>query len=110
MKTKRVKLKDIKFDGDNPNRLDDPMQNRLKGSMKEFGYLQPIVIDENTMICCDGEHRAKELIRKGIEEEDVIVHPFKNDAHRRAARLAFNKIHGDHLPDLDAQEYLKIIV
>jgi len=107
--TKKIKVADIKLDGDNPNSMDNQMQKRLNGSFEAFGNTQDIVIDSKTMILADGEHRLKEYINKGITEIPAKLVPFESDAHRRAYRQAANKIHGEHDPLKDAEEFARMM-
>lgn len=107
--TIKIQIKDIKLDGDNPNKFDKGMEERLKRSMDTFGYTQDVIVDKKTMILADGEHRLKEYIRQGQTEIPVKLIPFKNDAQRRAYRQGANKIRGTHEKGLDLEEYDRII-
>lgn len=107
--TVHVNVKDIKVDKDNPNVMDESTEKRLNKSMKEFGNTQDIIVDKNTMILADGEHRLRQYMKEGLKDIPVKLVDFKSDAHRRAYRQAANKIRGSHDSDLDAEEYLKIM-
>jgi len=108
-KIQDLEISKIKLDNSNPNIMDKEMQNRLFKSMEEFGNTQPIIVDKNTLILADGEHRLKKYIKEGKQSIPSILVDFKNDAHRRLYRQAANKIHGLHDPKIDAEEYLKIL-
>lgn len=109
MEIKLMKLSDLVFDKDNPNRMDDKEKKALLNSLKKFGYVQPIIIDKNSNMIADGEHRVKALIESGITEVEVIAYQFKDDIERRVFRQVANKLHGVHSEELDAKEYRKIL-
>jgi len=104
-KLKLVKLKDIKFDKSNPNRMSDIKKAGLKKSIDTFGYVDEIVIDKNTKIVANGEHRLRELLDNGETEAEVKVFNFKNEAERRLYRQIANKLSGEHDPQLDKEEF-----
>jgi ParB-like chromosome segregation protein Spo0J len=41
--SKRVKISDLKFDQDNPNRMSRTQLDRLKASIKKWGDIVPVV-------------------------------------------------------------------
>ena len=69
----------LKVDGKNPNKMSREQHDRLKASIKKFGFIVPIITNKDLLIA-DGEQRwiiAKELampnvlvIRLPIEEVD----------------------------------------
>ena len=83
-------------------------EQSLNYSLEKWGYLDRIVIDQNNVVA-NGEHRARSLIKQGVEEAEVIRYNFKNDRERRLFRQSFNKLHGEHEPELDRQDILAII-
>ena len=106
---KVMKVSEIKFDTTNPNKMSEKEEQALSKSLEQFGYVDEIVIDKKTGIIADGDHRLKELIKKGIQDIEVKVLDFKDDAERRMFRQVSAKLHGTHDTDLDAAE-LKIIL
>ncbi len=106
---KVMKASEIKFDTTNPNKMSDKEKEALSTSIDKFGYVDEIVIDKNTGVIADGDHRAKDLIKKGILEFEVKVFDFKDDAERRMFRQVSAKLHGTHDNDLDAAELKKIL-
>ena len=106
---KRVKMSELRTDNSNPNEMDDSTRARLKKSIDKFGYLQPIVVDKKTMIIADGQHRYEEIIQMGVNEVDVVLADFADDAERRAFRQAANKIRGSHIPERDTVDFKKIM-
>lgn len=106
---KVVQVSDIKFDQSNPNKMSEAKQVALRNSIKEFGYVQEIVIDKNTMEIADGEHRLKQLIELGNTEVEVLIYPFKDEVQKKIFRQIANKLHGEHDFELDLAEYRKIL-
>lgn len=114
-KTKVVKLKDLKPAKYNP-RIDlqpgDPEFEKLRTSLKRFGYLDRIIYNERTGNIVGGHQRYKVMIDEGIEEAEVTVVDL-DDADEKALNIALNKISGDWdddmlaelLNDLNNQDY-----
>jgi len=106
---KTIRLKDIKLDESNPNKMTNAEMDSLSSSMDEFGYVMQIIVDANTMQMVDGEHRLATLIKKGVEEAEVILFNFKDETERKLFRQVANKLRGKHDPELDAKEFLAIL-
>jgi ParB-like chromosome segregation protein Spo0J len=92
-----VKLKDIKIDSNNPNIMTKEQMNGLKESMEKWGYLSPIIIDQNKKII-DGEHRFEVLLESynGETKIDVIKVIAPDEQERRLIRQTMNKLRGQH--------------
>lgn len=102
-----IKIEDIKFDGDNPNIMTVEQEEALTYSMEKFGYLTPIIIDQNNIVA-DGEHRVK--IYKAFGKTEIPAYRIEvTDAERKILRQVMNKLKGKHDKDLDAEEFKKII-
>src|ERR1044072_7257791 len=104
----KVKVEQITTDPNNPNEMTDDEMNRLRKSMDHYGFLFPIIIDQNNVVV-DGEHRFLIFKEKGLKEIPCVQMNFQNDAQRRALRQATNKIHGNHNLQKDIEE-LEIIL
>ncbi len=102
---KVVKLKDIKIDKNNPNRMSDIKKAGLRKSINLFGYVNEICIESDTMLLADGEHRLKELMDAGHEKAEVKIFKFKDEAERRLFRQTFNKLKGEHDLEADKEEF-----
>lgn len=99
-----VKVRDIRFDKDNPNNMTDQKLKQLDYSIGKFEYGGSlIVIDQNNMIA-DGEHRTRVLLDRGVDEVEVARYHFRNDQERRLFRQARNKVHGEHDLQRDLDE------
>jgi ParB-like chromosome segregation protein Spo0J len=105
--SERVCLEDLKFDGCNPNRLSIEGLERLKASIRKWGDIVPIVTNKDLLVA-DGEQRALAMKELGMTECSVIRLPVE-DVDRRLLRQVLNKLRGEHLKELDAEEF-RIIV
>jgi ParB-like chromosome segregation protein Spo0J len=105
--SERVRLEDLKFDGCNPNRLSREGMERLKASIRKWGDIVPIVTNKDLLVA-DGEQRAIAMKELGMTECSVIRLPVE-DVDRRLLRQVLNKLRGEHVRELDAEEF-RIIV
>ncbi|MEY8311744.1 ParB N-terminal domain-containing protein [Oscillospiraceae bacterium 42-9] len=71
----------------------DPVFEKLKHSMAEFGCVEPIVWNERTGNVVGGHQRLKVLIESGAVEADVSVVDLDPD-QEKVLNLALNKITG----------------
>ena len=72
----------------------DPDYEKLKRSMKEFGYVDPIIWNQQTGRVVGGHQRLKILQDEGIEEAECVVVSL-NEEKEKALNIALNKISGD---------------
>jgi DNA modification methylase len=72
----------------------DPEYEKLKRSIQEFGYVEPIVWNKRTGNIVGGHQRYKVLLDMGMSEVDCVVVDL-DDAKEKALNLALNKIQGD---------------
>jgi DNA modification methylase len=96
MKIQLVRLDDMIPSAYNP-RIDlkpgDAEYEKLRRSIEEFGYIEPIVWNERTGHIVGGHQRYKILREQGIEETEVSV--VNLDIEReKALNVALNKIGG----------------
>lgn len=70
---------------------DDKQIEQIMGSIREFGFNNPILIDETDTIIA-GHGRMSAALRLGIESVPCIVLAHLTDAQRRSYILADNKI------------------
>lgn len=68
---KVVKIADLKPYGDNP-RHNNKSARMVAKSIKEFGYINPIIVTEDNIILA-GHTRMKALKLLGVTEVDVLV-------------------------------------
>lgn len=102
-----VKLKNLKFDPENPNEMTQEEEEGLRHSFNTFGNVQFIVIDQNDLIV-HGNHRAKVLQEMGILDTKVIKRVFKDDNERRMFSQTMNKLHGSYDKLRDAEQLGKL--
>jgi ParB-like chromosome segregation protein Spo0J len=105
--SKRVKISDLKFDQDNPNRMSLAQLDRLKASIRKWGDIVPVVTNSELLVA-DGQQRVTAMKELGMTECSVIRLPVK-DVDRRLLRQVLNKLRGKHNRELDSAEYLRII-
>jgi DNA modification methylase len=72
----------------------DPEYEKLKRSMQEFGYVEPIVWNERTGNVVGGHQRYKVLLDMGMQEVDCVVVEL-DEEKEKALNIALNKIQGD---------------
>ena len=77
----KLKISDITIDQTNPNKMSLDQMKGLRESMKRFGYLTPIIVDQDNKIA-DGEHRVLVYKEFGIEEIPAYRVKFSDDTER----------------------------
>lgn len=105
--SERLKISDLKFDQDNPNRMSRAQLDRLKASIKKWGDIVPVVTNSELLVA-DGQQRVTAMRELGMTECSVIRLPVK-DVDRRLLRQVLNKLKGKHNKELDSAEYLRIL-
>jgi ParB-like chromosome segregation protein Spo0J len=105
--SERVKISDLKFDQENPNRMSLAQLDRLKASIKRWGDIVPVVTNSELLVA-DGQQRVAAMRELGMTECSVIRLPVK-DVDRRLLRQVLNKLRGKHNKELDSAEYLRIL-
>ena len=79
--SERVKISDLKFDQDNPNRMSLAQLDRLKASIRRWGDIVPVVTNSELLVA-DGQQRVTAMKELGMTECSVIRLPVK-DVDRR---------------------------
>ena len=72
----------------------DKEYEKLKRSIAEFGYVEPIIWNKTTGNVVGGHQRLKVLLDLGQTEIDCVVVEL-DDKREKALNLALNKIQGD---------------
>jgi DNA modification methylase len=72
----------------------DPEYEKLKRSIQEFGYVEPIVWNKRTGNIVGGHQRYKVLLDMGMSEVDCVVVDL-DETKEKALNIALNKIQGD---------------
>ena len=72
----------------------DPEYEKLKRSIEQFGYVEPVIWNKTTSHVVGGHQRLKVLLGMGITEVECVV--VEMDAEKeKALNVALNKISGD---------------
>lgn len=114
LKTEKRKLNELVAADYNPRKALTPVDSeyqKIKRSIEEFGYVDPIIINEDGTII-GGHQRCTVLKDLGYEEADVVVVSLDKQ-REKALNIALNKITGewdelklkDLLLDLDLGDY-----
>lgn len=72
----------------------DPEYEKLKRSLEEFGYVEPVIWNKTTSHVVGGHQRLKVLLDMGITEVECVVVEMDADKEK-ALNVALNKISGD---------------
>lgn len=72
----------------------DPEYEKLKRSIKEFGYVDPVIWNKRTGRVVGGHQRLKVLKDSGIKELECVVVDLTEEKEK-ALNIALNKISGD---------------
>ncbi len=88
IETQIIKVKDIKLNPRNPKKH---WVEKISESIKEMGYVEPIVVDENNMILA-GHGRLKALKENGFEEIEVIIKRGLTEKQKEKYMLLSNKL------------------
>ena len=90
MNIQTLPLKDIRPYARNPRKNDEAVKS-VAASIREFGFLVPLVIDRNHEIVC-GHTRYKAAQSLGIKEVPCVIADELTDDQIKAFRLADNKV------------------
>ncbi|HAV1412746.1 ParB/Srx family N-terminal domain-containing protein [Vibrio parahaemolyticus] len=85
------KVVGLKEYAQNPNIHDDANVNEIANSIREFGFTQPVLIDENSVILA-GHGRVMAAKRLGMSEVPCIVLEGLTDTQKKAYVIADNKL------------------
>ncbi len=96
MRYRKIPVSQIKPDPDNPREdleAGDPDLEKLRGSIREFGCVEPPVWNEATGNLVGGHQRFKILVAEGATEVEVVAVNLPVEKER-ALNLALNRIRG----------------
>jgi len=90
----------------------DAEYEKLKRSIEQFGYVEPIIWNKHTSNVVGGHQRLKVLKESGIEELDCVIVDLPKEKEK-ALNIALNKISGDWdknklallITDLQAEDF-----
>lgn len=72
----------------------DAEYEKLKSSVEEFGYVEPVIWNKTTGRVIGGHQRLKVLVDLGLKEVDCVVTEFSEEKEK-ALNIALNKINGE---------------
>jgi len=78
----------------NPRKIDKETLEKLKQSIQNFGYVEPLVWNKRTKRIVGGNQRLRVLQELGVEEVEVVVVDLDED-REKLLNLALNKITGE---------------
>ncbi|MCK9482290.1 MAG: site-specific DNA-methyltransferase [Bacteroidia bacterium] len=90
----------------------DAEYEKLRRSIEQFGYVEPIIWNKHTSNVVGGHQRLKVLKESGIEELDCVIVDLPEEKEK-ALNIALNKISGDWdkdklallITDLQAEDF-----
>jgi len=97
----------LQLDNENPNKMKKGQLKALGDAIVKWGFIVPIITNRDLLVA-DGEQRltaAKELHMKQVP----VIRLDVEDVDRRLLRQVLNKLKGQHVPELDQEEFLRII-
>jgi DNA modification methylase len=99
----RRKVADLVPADYNPRNISERALAGLSESVRRFGLVQPIIVNERTGNVVGGHQRRKTLVAEGVAETDVVVVDL-DEGEERALNVALNNQHisGEFTDDLDA--------
>lgn len=115
MQIEKKKVDDLKAAAYNPRKdlqPGDAEYEKLKRSILEFGYVEPVIWNKRTGIVVGGHQRLKVMKDLGYTEVDCVIVDL-DESKEKALNIALNKISGewnndllaDLLRDLDRSGY-----
>ena len=96
MQLNKMVITDLKYADYNPRKAlksGDPEYEKIKRSIHEFGYVDPIIVNQDLTII-GGHQRATVLKDMGYKEVDVIIVDV-DKVKEKALNIALNKISGE---------------
>lgn len=99
MEIKKLKASEISPYSNNNRKHSEVQIKRIAESISEFGFNQPIVVDEsNTILVGHGRYAA--ALELGLDEVPVVVLESLSEAQKKAYRILDNKLQNESSWDL----------
>ena len=92
------RLKPAKYNPRKDLKPGDPVYEKIKRSMHDFGYVDPVIWNEVTGNIVGGHQRYKVLAAEGVPEIDCVVVHIENPQDEKALNIALNKAVGEWEP------------
>lgn len=87
------RVEELNFYKGNPRKISPEILEKLKRSIQEFGYVDPLIINTKNEVI-GGNQRLKVLRELGIDEVECVVVDLPK-SKEKALNLALNKIQGE---------------
>lgn len=91
-------LKPAKYNPRKDLKPGDPAYEKIKRSLRDFGYVDPVIWNEVTGNIVGGHQRYKVLTAEGATEIDCVVVHIENPNDEKALNVALNKAVGEWEP------------
>ena len=95
MNIEKANINDLISPDWNPRQITEEELQKLETSLNEFGYIEPIIVNDVNNHIVGGNQRCKALKQLGYEEVDVVYVHIEDLAKEKACNVALNKISGD---------------
>lgn len=95
MQIKKAPVKDLVSPEWNPRQITTEELEKLKTSLEEFGYIEPIIVNDVNNHVVGGNQRLRALIALGYDEVDCVYVHITDINKEKACNVALNKISGD---------------
>ena len=95
MQTEKVNMESLVSPEYNPRTITSEEMEKLKNSINEFGYVDPIIVNRVNNHIVGGNQRFLALKELGYDEVDVIFIVEEDINREKALNIALNKISGD---------------
>lgn len=106
-KIEKVNINDLKEFPDNPNEMNEKEYSALKNNIKQFGYLNYLIVTESNTVL-GGNHRLKVLKELGYSEIEVIKVIGIMKEQENIINIGLNSIHGKLNKDIIKKFFLII--
>jgi len=96
MQIQKISINKLKPEAYNPRKnlqSGDPEYDKIKRSIQEFGYVEPIIVNQRNNTVVGGHQRLKILKELGEKEIDCVIVEL-DEAHEKALNVALNKATG----------------
>lgn len=95
MEIKKFKIKDLISPDYNPREITPEEMEKLKKSIKEFNYIDPIIVNSYNNHIIGGNQRFEAMKQLGYDEIEVSVVNIPDPNKEKALNLRLNKLSGE---------------
>ena len=95
MKVTKAQIKELISPDWNPRQITEEELKKLETSLEEFGYIEPIIVNDVNNHVVGGNQRLRALIALGYDEVDCVYVHIEDINKEKACNVALNKISGD---------------